>query len=714
MNGLVPELLVPAALAMNWGHFAMKLGRFGMTSCLMGAAMALGGCTTRPTATPVEVTTNDPRPTKAATVSRGDCTAKPGGDAPRPLAKHGVGGGVVLADWGDRTVAFVADADGSALVTVDVDGHRQLSSLALEGEPAQLVLTPDGRLLVTITDRAELALVLPTGGAEQPLVVACRAAMPAEPSGIALDPSGRNIAVVSSWAAELRLLDATTLAPAKRLGETDRMDLARSPHSVAFTAGGTQLAVSHSVGGVASLVDLAEGELRVVPLSARHDHELTELSKKIREVRKEDDALDEAGLVALREIVVAFEDELMEEDSRHGGRRRAAHGYAIAVSSDPAGRVFLPQVLVDPGSAQRRTQGYGEDHLVTEVASVAVIDSRLGAAAQSSLRLEHRFTYRNNDNPKARCLLPRAAALDERSGSLLVACHGSDMVLRYDALSPSPSVAETMRWRVPAGPTALAVDPFDRRAVVWSQLDRALTIISLDGSAKAASEVRSIELAPIAGVDAQLALGASLFVATNDARISRDGRGCASCHPGGRDDGLVWSTPDGPRRTPMLVGGVGDTAPFGWDGSDADLEAHLLEATQRLGGIGGLRSLERKALLAFVRQLRGPTSSAAGEGQTRRGADIFASTQAGCSACHSGPTLSDGKIHDVGSGTRVDRGPRFATPSLRFVAGRAPYFHDGRYPTLDDLLKDEERKMGHTGHLDEDDRAALVVYLESL
>ena len=31
-------------------------------------------------------------------------------------------------------------------------------------------------------------------------------------------------------------------------------------------------------------------------------------------------------------------------------------------------------------------------------------------------------------------------------------------------------------------------------------------------------------------------------------RLSGDGRACASCHPDGRDDGLVWSTPNGPRQ----------------------------------------------------------------------------------------------------------------------------------------------------------------------
>ena len=56
----------------------------------------------------------------------------------------------------------------------------------------------------------------------------------------------------------------------------------------------------------------------------------------------------------------------------------------------------------------------------------------------------------------------------------------------------------------------------------------------------------------------------------------------------------------------------------------------------------------------------------------------------------------------------------FDTPSLRFIRGTAPYFHDGRYPTLEALLADPASTMGHTASLQEPDRAALAAYLRSL
>jgi len=56
----------------------------------------------------------------------------------------------------------------------------------------------------------------------------------------------------------------------------------------------------------------------------------------------------------------------------------------------------------------------------------------------------------------------------------------------------------------------------------------------------------------------------------------------------------------------------------------------------------------------------------------------------------------------------------FDTPTLRFIRGSAPYFHDGRYPTLEALLSDPGSRMGHSAALPEADRAALVAYLRTL
>lgn len=56
----------------------------------------------------------------------------------------------------------------------------------------------------------------------------------------------------------------------------------------------------------------------------------------------------------------------------------------------------------------------------------------------------------------------------------------------------------------------------------------------------------------------------------------------------------------------------------------------------------------------------------------------------------------------------------YQTPSLRFVVGTAPYFHDGRYPTLRALLTSRDPNMGAARDLPAADLDALEAYLRSL
>ncbi len=139
-----------------------------------------------------------------------------------------------------------------------------------------------------------------------------------------------------------------------------------------------------------------------------------------------------------------------------------------------------------------------------------------------------------------------------------------------------------------------------------------------------------------------------------------------------------------------------------------------------------------------------------------------------CTLCHSGPNLSDGEFHDVGialgTGQRIDPGRhrgvltllrspftragghadaetpnapvqfldaqaemlgQFKTPTLRGVAETAPYMHDGRFDTLEQVVRfystrEGARPLGHPTtllrplKLSDREIADLVAFLESL
>jgi cytochrome c peroxidase len=97
-----------------------------------------------------------------------------------------------------------------------------------------------------------------------------------------------------------------------------------------------------------------------------------------------------------------------------------------------------------------------------------------------------------------------------------------------------------------------------------------------------------------------------------------------------------------------------------------------------------------------------------------RGRALFHSEALGCNGCHDEATaFSDEAAHDVGTATEHELAKRFLAPSLRFVAGSAPYFHDGRYRSLGELLE-HDRGMSGASALPAEDLAALAAYLRTL
>jgi cytochrome c peroxidase len=238
-----------------------------------------------------------------------------------------------------------------------------------------------------------------------------------------------------------------------------------------------------------------------------------------------------------------------------------------------------------------------------------------------------------------------------------------------------------------------------------------------------AGEVRLAQ-APAAPADAALvARGQALF---NDPKLSADGRwSCATCHPSnGHTDNKTYVgvevVPDGDSRgrsTPTLWG-VGTRQAISWAGTAPSLEANIrgIIVNRMKGPEPSPETLA--ALVAYVRSLGYPpnpylnpdgTPTAAAPAAAKRGYEIF--LKAGCKACHLPPSFDKKDVEDV------DSGGKFKVPSLRSVSLTAPYFHDGRYATLDQTVRvmwQYVQKAGTTEKLTDADLRDLVEYLKIL
>ena len=235
-------------------------------------------------------------------------------------------------------------------------------------------------------------------------------------------------------------------------------------------------------------------------------------------------------------------------------------------------------------------------------------------------------------------------------------------------------------------------------------------------------------------------------------------RSCATCH----NPGLSWS--DGqpkaigekqlPLRSPSLLN-VAWTPKLGWDGHFRDLEAvafgpitspanmNLPEKAliERLSAIPGYvdafdaafgkgEITRRKIELAlatfqrsivsgdapFDRWIKG--SEAAIDDSAKRGFDLFVG-KARCVSCHSGWEFTDASFHDIGTANNGDIGRgvlfptsvklhyAFKTPTLRDVARRAPYMHDGSVKTLEAVIDLYDR-----GGIERPSRSELIAPLK--
>jgi len=239
----------------------------------------------------------------------------------------------------------------------------------------------------------------------------------------------------------------------------------------------------------------------------------------------------------------------------------------------------------------------------------------------------------------------------------------------------------------------------------------------------------------------KIELGRLLFF---DKRLSRDGKiSCATCHipslafTDGQPVSAGIRHQQGGRSAPAAINRAFSKVQF-WDGRAATLEDQSVgpftnpvehgfvdysEMLAKMNKIEGYKSEFKKvfgteitmegvgkAIASFQRTIVsgnspfdrfeiGKDEKAISE-PAKRGLALFRG-KARCAICHSGFNFSDESFHNLGvgwDGALVDVGRyevtknmkdigAFKTPTLREIANTAPYMHDGRFATLEEVVE---------------------------
>jgi len=637
---------------------------------------------------------------------------------------------LVLGRVGDRPVALVMDQDDGTIDELDPSTGAVLSTTKTSSPPSEGMLLGDGTLAVVLREESSVAVFARYAKGEHFREIR-RVKVPDDPRSLALSPDDTRL-FVSTGATHTVL----ALEPGG-LGERGRVSVAREPRGLVVTDDGATLAVAHASFDGTTLV--ATGDLlagKAEPTVAVHGTAFPCGPGAIQDGERADCKSDMArhGHV----VIEARTDEgarLLEPLVMVTPRPDRVLRMPSKVAFRPNKKFMLPDdrnslglsLMKDDTPIQSDSGGLGNGNAFGITGYGTSADS--GPPEHFELREVKVPTHVSTSihgsrfGRSPRCLTPVAATYAPSFGAVLVACEGGKKV---EAIGLPGSVG-VPSLDVPDAPSAVVVASAGGRVLVWSRLGHSLSAHHLVRSPRAKASAAPLPIDPSVAPPPASKLatlfttrlpravvrepswlaGRELFAATFDRRISSDGRGCASCHVDGADDALVWSTPQGNRRTRTLEGQLG-SGPFGWKGEHKTLAEHVKVTERQLGGTG-LSEDDRAKLTAYVATLgarkRTPPPN---DALVVKGRELFVSPKHDCATCHAGGGAdTDRAVHDVGSG-----GP-FMTPSLAGVTTRPLLFHDGAYGSLDELLA-KAKGMGRANEMSPDERKAMTAFLATL
>jgi mono/diheme cytochrome c family protein len=291
------------------------------------------------------------------------------------------------------------------------------------------------------------------------------------------------------------------------------------------------------------------------------------------------------------------------------------------------------------------------------------------ASIQTGVSLVVRTSVTSTDNVRAGCAIPRQVTVPGQVTAV--------------AFNPSPTAGAlfAVQTREPAG-----------------------IMIFADGNGLNGQSI------PLGG-DSVFDTGHELFHRDAGAGIA-----CASCHAEGGEDGRVWRfDPIGDRRTQAVHIGLKGTEPFHWDGDMSSFGVLVDEVMVRRMGGPPESDARKSALKEWLFSLRPPAPILpATDARVVRGQALFQSPEVGCAGCHMGSVFTSNQNAFVGT---TDPGHVLQVPSLRGVAFRGPFIHNGCAATLRDRFDPGcggGDQHGHTSQLGESDLGDLIAYLESL
>jgi len=560
----------------------------------------------------------------------------------KPRPHHDAPAGLAVSPDGKKI--YIALDDRDEVAEADTASRKVLRRAKVAGRPFGLALDAVGEnLFVTCRDGDRLAVLdtqtmsetasVPVG--MEPVAVAfCRTA------------AGNRLVVANSMSDDISVL---SVSPLQELG---RPSAGRDPFAVAITPDGTRAFIANRLVSLATGQSIPASEITEIdPMTSRtvrHESlESAHQSEGICAVPSRSWML--APLVKVRNLVPitqvangwVMSSGLAVTDINNGDVIQMPLDEANNYFADPAG------IVVDPAGRRAFVASGGGD-----VVTVVDLERLAGWLEKADRATKREAIYDMSLSPEyvtARIPTernPKQLALSPDGGTLFVAERLADSILMVDA----------------------------KRLVAQGR------IVLGDG-----------------GLNDPIRRGERVF--TKAGYTFQNQFSCRSCHPDGHVDGLSYDFDTSGIGDNLLdnrsLMGVAGTEPFKWNGKNPTLEVQCGPRFARvLMRTDPIPQKELLDLTTYIKSLpphRVATRSADGTltPSQERGKAIFFATRTPdgkeipyerrCSTCHRPPLYSVRLSFDVGTGGLFD------TPHLLGIATTAPYLHDGRAQTLEEL-----------------------------
>lgn len=448
------------------------------------------------------------------------------------------------------------DSNSVTLFEVRADRNRRIAVIPVQIEPNGVAMMPDAsKMYVANTVSGTVTVIkmnLANGVIEKPTLH-----IPAgvEPYGVALTPNGSKLYVTASRSNSVYVIDTYTDAV-----ETVISNVGFEPRGIAITNDGDDDDTDETVYVTQFLSLAVEG--KVDGQDDAKNGKVTVISATSNSVTGIIDLLPiaDTGFKAAGDAI----GRIAPTDPPEFTFTTGAYVNQLNNVAIKGNKAYIPNVGASPNGPVRFN--------VNTQSLLSVADMASNTDAGQTINMHQAVGAQGPTVPRLFITVPWAIAFEHSSAAGFVVAASSDIAVKVtlDAAG-KPAVATepgdpTRVLQIPTGknPRGIVVNGTDTRAYIMNYISRDVTVLDLTPEKEAVlTTMQSSALPAFGSFEDKVLVGKELYntsVGVFDAptpfslpirgRMSAAGWGsCASCHPNGLSDNVVWIFPAGPRRT---------------------------------------------------------------------------------------------------------------------------------------------------------------------